>query len=50
MSISDRLVLYIFVSKDYIFVSKDGKNAVYERRNGRKRIYFSPDLAFFLRK
>ena len=32
----------------YIFLSKDGKDAVYERINGRKGVFFPPELAFFL--
>ena len=31
-----------------VFLSKDGKDAVYERRNGRRGVDFPPDLAFFL--
>ena len=30
----------------YFFLSKDGKDAVYERRNGRKGVYFPPESAF----
>ena len=30
----------------YIFLSKDGKDAVNERRNGRKGVYFPPGSAF----
>ena len=29
------------------FLSKDGKDAVHEGRNGRKGIYFPPGSAFF---
>ena len=43
MSVSDGLY-------PYIFLSKDRKNAVYERRNGGKGIYFPPELAFFFCK
>ena len=32
----------------YIFLSEEGKDAVYERRNGRKGVYFPPELAFFV--
>ena len=31
----------------YFLLSKDGKNAVRERRNGRKGVYFPPELASF---
>ena len=34
----------------YIFLSKDGKDVVYERRNGQKGVYFPPESAFFLCK
>ena len=43
MSISNGLV-------PYISLSKDGKNAVYEWRNGRKGVYFPPESAFFFCK
>ena len=36
MSISDR-------SDPYLFLSKDGKNAVHEGRNGRRGVYFTPE-------
>ena len=39
MSISDGL-------DPYILLSKDGKDAVYERRIGQKGGYFPPELAF----
>ena len=39
MSISDSL-------DPYLFPSKDGKDAVYETRNGRRGVYFPPELAF----
>ena len=29
---------------------KDGKNAVYEGRNGRRGVFFLPESAFFLRR
>ena len=35
MSISDGI-------NPYIFSSKDGKDAVYERKNGRRGVYFLP--------
>ena len=41
MSISDGL-------DPYIFLSKDGKDVVYERRNGRRGVYCPPESAFFL--
>ena len=41
MSISDGL-------DPYIFLSKVGKDAVYERRNGRRGVGFPPESAFFL--
>ena len=41
VSISDRL-------DPYIFLSKDRKDAVYERGNGPKGVYFPPEPAFFL--
>ena len=31
----------------YIFPSKDGKDAVFERRNGRRGVFFPPKSAFF---
>ena len=31
----------------YLFLSKDGKNAVREGRNGRKGVYFPPESATF---
>ena len=40
MSISDGL-------NPYIFLSKYGKDAAYERKNGRTGVYFPPELAFF---
>ena len=40
ISISDGLV-------PYFFLSRDGKDAVYERRNGRRGVNFSPESAFF---
>ena len=32
----------------YPFPSKDGKDAVYERRSGRRGVCLTPELAFFL--
>ena len=32
----------------YLFLSKDGKDAIYEKRNGRRGVYFPPELEFFL--
>ena len=40
MSISDGL-------DPYLFLSKDGKDAVGEGRNGRKGVYFPPESASF---
>ena len=40
MSISDGL-------DPYIFLSKDGKDKVYERRDGQRGVYFPPESAFF---
>ena len=31
----------------YFFLSKDGKDAVSEGRNGQKRVYFAPESASF---
>ena len=31
----------------YLFLSKDGKDAVQERRNGQKSVYFLPESEFF---
>ena len=34
----------------YFFLSKDGKDAVHEKRNGRTGVYFPPVSAFFLHR
>ena len=31
-----------------LFLSKDGKDAVHERKNGRRGVYFPPESAFSL--
>ena len=43
MSISDRL-------DPYFFMSKNGKDAVREARDGRRGVYFPPESAFFFHR
>ena len=36
--------------KPVLSLSKDGKDAIREGRNGRRGVYFPPKVAFFLKK